>query len=168
MKTDNNPKLGIEPRLNDEIAESVKVTMKALKEFYGVRGGSKQGRLRAVGSEFGHIVARNISKSNNPDSVLREIASFWNGYGLGEMNIEDGHPTTFTLRNCYDCIGTESGELLCGFKEGFVNAIINDRTGGLGSVQEIECCTMGKENCRFTVRSFQPEDHQKNELPVSS
>jgi predicted hydrocarbon binding protein len=146
--------LNVEPRQYDEIAESVKVTMKALKDFFGVRASSKQARLRAVGSEFGHMVARNISGSHDPQVVLGEIASFWNDYGLGEMQIGEGAPTTFTLRNCYDCIGTESGDLLCGFKEGFVNAILNDRTGGIGSVEEVECCAMGRENCRFQVITF--------------
>lgn len=156
----------VEPRRNDEIAESVKVTMKALKDFYGVRGVSKQARLRAVGSEFGHIVARNISRSKDPGTILKEIASFWNGYGLGEMEIAEGDPLTFTLRNCYDCIGVESGDLLCGFKEGFVNAILNDRTGGIGSVEEIECCTMGHDNCRFRVKPFQPDTQSENAIPL--
>ena len=165
MKNENNGR--VEPRQNDEIAESVKVTMKALKDFFGVRGASKQARLRAIGSEFGHIVARNVSFSNDPDVVLDQISAFWNGYGLGEMHIDRAQSTTFTLRNCYDCIGTESGDLLCGFKEGFVNAILNDRTGGIGSVEEIECCTMGKENCRFSVKTFKHEIQFGSELKLS-
>ena len=156
----------IEPRQNDEIAESIKITMNALKDFFGVRGASKQARLRAVGSEFGHIVARNISGSNDPDTVLGEIASFWNSYALGEMEITKGDPTTFSLRNCCDCLGAESGELLCSFKEGFVNAIINDRTGGLGSVEEFECCTMGHETCRFRVKTSHQEQQTADILPV--
>ena len=166
MNTEKGLDRRVEPRQNDEIAESVKITMKALKDFFGVRGVSKQARLRAVGSEFGHIVARNISSSNDPDTVLAEIASFWNDYGLGEMEIEKADPTTFTLRNCYDCIGVESGDLLCGFKEGFVNAILNDRTGGIGSVEEVECCAMGRENCRFRVKTVQHEPQSGNPLPV--
>lgn len=159
--------LKVEPRNYDEIAESVKITMKALKDFFGVRASSKQARLRAIGSEFGHIVARNISSSKNPELVLAEIASFWNGYGLGEMEIRKGDPTTFTLRNCYDCIGTESGDLLCGFKEGFVNAILSDRTGGMGSVEEVECCTMGHENCLFKVTKLLHEPAlSSDELPT--
>ncbi len=154
----SNPacELKVEPRNYDEIAESVKITMKALKDFFGVRASSKQARLRAIGSEFGHIVARNISSSKNPDFVLAEIASFWNGYGLGEMEIRKSDPTSFTLRNCYDCIGAQSGDLLCGFKEGFVNAILNDRTGGIGTVEEVECCTMGHENCLFKITTLRP------------
>ncbi len=147
----------IEARHIDEIAESVKVTMKALKDFYGLRASSKQARLRSLGSEFGHIVARNISNSDKPEVVLSQIASFWNNYGLGEMQIEKGDPVTFTLRNCYDCIGASAGDLLCGFKEGFVSAILNDRTGGMGSVDEIECCGSGAENCRFRVAAFHKE-----------
>ncbi len=151
----------VEPRRGDEIAESVKVTMKALKEFFGLRASSRQARLRAVGAEFGHIVSRNISSSRDPEVVLSEVAVFWNRHGLGEMHIDDGEPVTFTLHNCYDCIGASAGDLLCGFKEGFVNAILNDRTGGLGGVEEMECCGSGAAQCRFKVTPF----HRARETP---
>ncbi len=123
MHGDREFNRNVEPRQYDEIAESVKVTMKALKDFFGVRASSKQARLRAVGSEFGHMVARNISNSHDPQVVLGEIASFRNDYGLGEMQIEKSTPPTFTLRNCFDCTGAESGDLLCGFKEGWTPII---------------------------------------------
>lgn len=166
LNLDKSSERKIEARRNDEIAESVKITMKALKDFYGLRASSKQVRLRAVGSEFGHIVARNISSSNDPQVVLSEIASFWNNYGLGEMKIEEGDTVTFTLRNCYDCLGASAGDLLCGFKEGFVSAILNDRTGGIGSVDEIECCASGGENCRFRVIAFQKEQPADDSTPA--
>ncbi len=56
----------IEARHEDEIAESVTVTMKAPKDFFGLKSASRQGRLRSVGAEFGHIVARNITDSKDP------------------------------------------------------------------------------------------------------
>jgi predicted hydrocarbon binding protein len=145
----------IEARRDDEIAESVKVTMKALKDFFGLKSGSYEGRLRSVGAEFGHIVARNITDSKDPQVVLDKIASFWNTHGLGEMEVMREDPFTFTVRNCYDCLGASSGETLCGFKEGFINAILSDRTGGMGSVKELECCGSGAESCRFHVIPFQ-------------
>ncbi len=138
----------------DEIAESIKVTMNALNDFFGSRVASKEGRLRAVGAEFGHLVARHITSSNNATVLLKEIASFWNSHGLGEMEIAKGRPVTFTVRNCYDCRGAQAGEPLCSFKEGFINAILSDRTGGMGVVDEIECCGKGAPACRFRVRPF--------------
>jgi predicted hydrocarbon binding protein len=155
----------VEPIQNDEIAESVKTTMQALEQLLGVSA-PRQLALRAIGSEFGHIVARNISHSNDPDIILKEIASFWNGYGLGEMNIEKGRPASFTLRNCFECLGEESADLLCGFKEGFVNAILNDRTGGMGSVEEIGCCAKGAENCTFRVKTVHHEPDSGIGLPI--
>ncbi len=145
----------IEARLDDEIAESVKVTMKALKDFFGLKSHSVEGRLRSVGAEFGHIVARNITDSRDPEIILGEIATFWNGHGLGEMEIVEREPFIFTVRNCYDCIGSQGGETLCAFKEGFINAILTDRTGGIGDVNELECCASGAENCTFKVVPFQ-------------
>jgi predicted hydrocarbon binding protein len=147
----------VEPRREDEIAESVKVTMKALKDFFGLKSGSYQGRLRSVGGEFGHIVARNIADSKDPQVILGEIAAFWNNHGLGEMEVMRDNPFTFTVRNCYDCLGAYSGETLCGFKEGFINGIISDRTGGMGSVEELECCGAGGDSCKFRVIPFRKE-----------
>ena len=129
--------------------------MQALKDFVGVRGSSKHAHLRSIGSEFGHIVAKNISTSKNPQDVIKEIATFWNEYGLGEMELEHDRPGTFSLRHCYDCLGVEQGDSLCGFKEGFVNAILADRTGGIGSVEETKCCSSGGDNCMFEVKIVQ-------------
>ncbi len=145
----------IEARRDDEIAESIKVTMKALKDFFGIKSGSVRGRLKSVGAEFGHIVSRNITDSNDPEVILEEIATFWNGHGLGEMEILEKNPYIFTVRNCYDCLAASGGEMLCGFKEGFINAVLSDRTGGIGDVSETECCGSGAENCTFRVMAFQ-------------
>ena len=156
IRISSDPQLIVKPRQNDEIAESIKITMKALKEFYGARSSRKDSALRQIGSEFGHIVARNISSSTHPHEILAQIASFWNYYALGEMILEtptDGAPTTIILQDCYDCLGTSTGDMLCAFKEGFVNAILTDRSGRIGSVTEIECCGSGSANCRFKVSS---------------
>ncbi len=147
----------IEARRDDEIAESIKVTMKALKDFFGLKSSSVKGKLKSVGAEFGHIVSRNITDSRDPEAILDEIASFWNSHGLGEMEIIEKDSYTFTVRNCYDCIGAQGGETLCAFKEGFINAILTDRTGGIGDVSEVECCGSGVENCTFRVVPFQKE-----------
>jgi len=143
-----------EARRDDEIAESIKVTMKALNDFFGSRVASKEGRLRAVGSEFGHMVAKNITRSDNPTVLLSEIASFWNTNGLGEMEIDKGQPLTFTVRNCYDCMGAQAGEPLCSFKEGFINAVLSDGRRRIGSVDEVECCSRGAPACKFRVVPF--------------
>jgi predicted hydrocarbon binding protein len=147
----------VENRHEEEIAESVKVTMKALKEFYGLKSGSRRGILRSVGAEFGHIVARNIADSRDPQTILDEITTFWNTHGLGEMEATKEDPYTFIVRNCYDCIAQSAGDTLCGFKEGFISAILSDRTGGIGLVEEVECCGSGAESCKFHVVPFQKE-----------
>lgn len=159
-KLGRGPDPTIEARQSDEIAESVKVTMQALKDFVGVRDSSKQAHLRSIGSEFGHLISRNISNSRNPQDVIKEIAHFWNEYSLGEMEFERGKATTFRLRHCYDCLGDERGDALCGFKEGFVNAILSDRTGGVASVQETECCSSGGDSCTFEVKMVKHDPHE--------
>lgn len=141
----------IQAREYDEVAESIKVTMKALKDYFGLKSGTQEHRLRVIGSEFGHMVSRNIASEGNTGQILKEVGSFWTHYGLGEMKLEGTEPLTFTMRDCYDCIGAISGETLCAFKEGFINAILNDKGGRIGTIKETECCGTGAETCRFTV-----------------
>ncbi len=143
----------IKARQTDEIAESIKVTMKALKDYFGLRSGSQKERLRVIGSEFGHMVSRNIALSEDVENVLEEVGRFWTTHGLGEMQILAEEPLTFAMRDCYDCIGAQAGETLCAFKEGFINAILNEKAV-LGTVEEVECCGTGAETCKFTVTQF--------------
>ncbi len=146
-----SPRRRIKPRESDEIAESIKVTMRALKDYFGLKSGSQRERLRVIGSEFGHLVSRNIASSKRPKNVLREVSSFWTAHGLGEMDVSEDRPLTFSMRDCFDCVGTRADETLCGFKEGFINAILNDKSIRLGSVREVECCGSGAETCKFTI-----------------
>ncbi|HEY4823359.1 MAG TPA: V4R domain-containing protein [Candidatus Bathyarchaeia archaeon] len=136
---------------NNEVAESIKLTMKALKEYLGLRSGSERQKLQFIGSEFGQIVSRNIVTSESIENVLDEISGFWNGHGLGEMEVIKGTPLTFTIRNCYDCIAAQAGDTLCAFKEGFINAILQETVPAQGTVEEIECCGTGASSCRFAV-----------------
>jgi len=136
---------------NSEVAESIKLTMKALKEYLGLKSGSEKEKLQFIGSEFGRIVSRSIVASRNIEDALDEISGFWNGRGLGEMEVIRGTPLTFTIRNCYDCIAAQAGETLCGFKEGFINTILQENVGPGGKVEEIECCGTGASSCKFAV-----------------
>lgn len=141
----------IKARQTDEIAESIKVTMKALKDYFGLKSASQNERLRVIGSEFGHMVARNITSTGGIEAVLGDVKSFWTNHGLGEMELLEEEPLTFTMRDCYDCIGAQAGETLCAFKEGFINAILNESGPGLGTVREVECCGTGAETCKFSI-----------------
>lgn len=125
--------------------------MKALKEYLGLRSGSEREKLQFIGSEFGQIASRNIAASESLENALDQISGFWNGQGLGEMGVVKGTPLTFTIRNCYDCIAAQAGDTLCGFKEGFINAILQETVPAQGTVEEIECCGTGASSCRFAV-----------------
>ncbi|HEY4823333.1 MAG TPA: V4R domain-containing protein [Candidatus Bathyarchaeia archaeon] len=136
---------------NSEVAESIKLTMKALKEYLGLRSASEKEKLQFIGAELGRIVSRNIPTSESIEGVLDEISGFWNSNSLGEMEVVRGTPLTCTIRNCYDCIAAQAGETLCGFKEGFINAILQEKVAGQGAVEEIECCGTGASSCKFAV-----------------
>jgi len=136
---------------NDEVAASIKLTMKALKEYLGLKSGSEREKLQFIGSEFGRIVSRGMAPSDNIEEVLEEIRVFWTGHSLGEMEVIRGTPLTFTIRNCYDCIAAQAGDTLCSFKEGFINAIFIEKVAPQATVEETECCGTGASSCRFTV-----------------
>lgn len=136
---------------NDEVAESIKLTMKALKEYLGLKSGSEKEKLRFIGSELGRIAARQIPQSGTIEEALEGISAFWNGKGLGEMEVVQGTPMSFAIRNCFDCIAAQAGDTLCAFKEGFINAVLRENLAGRASVEETECCGTGASSCRFTV-----------------
>ncbi len=135
----------------NEVAESIKLTMKALKEYLGLKSSSEKEKLRFIGSELGRIASRQIAPSSNIEEALEGISGFWNGKGLGEMEVIQGTPLTFTIRNCFDCIAAQAGDTLCGFKEGFINAVLRENLTGRATVEETECCGTGSSTCRFTV-----------------
>ncbi len=141
----------IKPVVNSEEVASIKLTMKALKEYLGLKSGSERQKLQFIGSEFGRIASRGIGTSDSIEGVLEKIGDFWNQQGLGEMEIITGTPITFTIRNCFDCIAAQAGETLCGFKEGFINAILRENAAAKGTVEEIDCCGTGATTCKFTV-----------------
>ena len=152
VREDKPPSGGtVKATRNGEVAASIKLTMKALREYLGLRSGSEKEKLRLIGSEFGRIVSGNMVSLGSFEEVLEEVSVFWNGHGLGEMEVVRGTPLTFTIRNCYDCIGAQAGETLCGFKEGFINAIFSEKVAAQGTVEEIECCGTGASSCKFTV-----------------
>ena len=136
---------------NDEVAASIKLTMKALKEYLGLKSGSEREKLQFIGSEFGRIVSRGMAPSDSIEEVLEEVRVFWTGHSLGEMEVIRGTPLTFTIRNCYDCIAAQAGDTLCAFKEGFINAIFIEKVAPQATVEETECCGTGASSCRFTV-----------------
>ena len=136
---------------NDEVAASIKLTMKALKEYLGLKSGSEREKLQFIGSEFGRIVSRGMAPSDSLEEVLEEVRVFWTGHSLGEMEVIRGTPLTFTIRNCYDCIAAQAGDTLCAFKEGFINAIFIEKVAPQATVEETECCGTGASSCRFTV-----------------
>ena len=155
--SNNKPESGQSIRTigEDEIAESVKVIMKALKEYFGLRlDPSQRERLRVIGSEFGHMASRHIPSSDSVAKTLDEVRVFWTSHGLGEMELANEQPLTVTIRNCYDCIAAQAGETLCSFEEGFINTILSEKLAGLGRVEEIECCGTGAERCKFAVTGF--------------
>ncbi len=136
---------------NSEVAESVKLTMKALKEYLGLKSGSEKEKLQFIGSEFGRMASKSIATSDSIEGAIENVRDFWNRQGLGEMEILTGTPLTFTIRNCFDCIAAQAGETLCGFKEGFINAILRENAAAKGIVEEIECCGTGAVSCKFAV-----------------
>lgn len=140
---------------NHEVAASVKLTMKALKDYLGLKSSSQRERLRFIGSRFGSMVSHNIPSADNAEKLLEDIRVFWTANGLGEMELSKEEPLAFTIRNCYDCVAAQAGDTLCAFKEGFIMAIFEEKLAGIGSVEETECCGTGADRCKFRINLSQ-------------
>ena len=142
----------------EELATATKITMKALKEYFGLSPTAYAWILQNVGSQLAHAFSKTVT-AKELDVVIERMTTFWNTYGLGEMETVSKEPLTLEIRNCFDCLGNRYGvgEPLCPFKEGFVKTVLDDKLGTNVEVKEIECCGTGSPICRFTVAGLQEQ-----------
>lgn len=136
----------------EELFAVVRLTMKALKEQSGLDPKDRRPTLQRAGAELGHVVSKSM-RSNDVEGVLSELSASWGANNLGEMQIVSESPLTLEVRNCFDCLGVGYGVgvTLCGFKEGFIKAVLDDRLGTHSEVTEVECCGTRAQHCRFEV-----------------
>ncbi len=136
----------------DEQAELLKLSMRSLKEHYGLKPGKHRNPAKAIGYQLGLEVANGIS-STSLDAVIDELSAYWLRNGIGEMSWQDRTHLLLKIRDCSDCLGQSygAGYTLCPFKEGLLEAVLSTRTDTPFKVKEIECCGTQAPACVLQI-----------------
>lgn len=138
--------------LVDEEANLLKLSMQSLKEHYGLKPGKHSNPAREIGRQLGRDLANKLS-ATSLDTAIDELAAYWIQNGIGEMSWQDRSQLLLKIQDCSDCLGKAygAGFTLCPFKEGFLEAVLQARTGNTFKVREIECCGTQAPNCLFQI-----------------
>jgi predicted hydrocarbon binding protein len=139
----------------EEEASILKLSMKTLKNHYGLNPGKYRRPVRSIGYQLGMELSRVLSNESlkDIDSIVKELSSYWVKYGLGEMFWADRAEMKLAIQFCSDCIGRAygAGYTICPFKEGLLEAILESKLGKKYRVTEVECCGTQESNCVFRI-----------------
>ncbi len=147
MLEENHAK--VEP---EEEAAILKLTMKTLKDQYGLNPGKYANTVRKIGYQLGTELAGMLD-SSDIDSLVVELGEFWIMNGIGEISWEDRTEWLIAINFCSDCFSRSygAGYTLCPFKEGLFEAVFRLKTGKKFKVTEIECCGTLSPGCLFKI-----------------
>jgi predicted hydrocarbon binding protein len=132
----------------------LKLSMWTLKEYYGLNLGKYTTPVKQIGYQLGVELARQMSAPSRA-ALIEELARDWFGKGIGRMAWEDESSLMLRLEDCSDCLGKGygAGYLLCPFKEGLLEAVLEARLEKRFRVKEVERCGTGASSCLFKIRA---------------
>lgn len=140
---------------DEEEASILKLSMRALREYYGLNPGKHAESARGLGYQLGIGLAKILpsSPSADLDAVVKDLALYWSRNAIGEMSWMDRGNLLLAINNCSDCLGKSygAGYTLCPFKEGLLAAFLGVKLGKPFRVREIECCGTQAANCLFKI-----------------
>jgi predicted hydrocarbon binding protein len=133
-------------------ASILKLSMQTLKEHYGLNPGKYTRVVRGIGSKFGYELAHEIS-STDLDGIVDELSRYWVQNGIGEMSWADRKENSIKITNCSDCLGRSygAGFVLCPFKEGLLESVLQTKISKNYRVKELECCGTLAPACLFKI-----------------
>lgn len=90
---------------------------------------------------------------------IGNISEFWETKGLGKLSFKLGQIIKITAADCFECeLLPKTGKPACYLDTGIFQALFSEFFGLPVRVIEIQCCTMGDENCVFEVEPFKPKE----------
>lgn len=86
---------------------------------------------------------------------IENIAEFWETKGLGKLSFKLGQIIKITASDCFECeLLPKTGKPACYLDTGIFQALFSEFFGLPVRVIEIQCCSMGDENCVFEIEPF--------------
>lgn len=137
----------------EEEAAIIKLTMRALKEYYGLNPGKYANAAKGIGYQLGFELA-GLMKSTQFNELIEELSSFWRRNGIGEMEWMDKDRNILKIEECSDCLGRGygAGYPLCPAKEGIIEGLLFKKLKERYLAEEIECCGTLAPNCLFLIK----------------
>lgn len=118
-------------------------------EAYGV---DPKPIMKRLGNDVGTKIGPEF-KSDDFESILNELSSFWKYQKLGDMIIIEGSKPGILITNCYHCSKMpDVGKTLCSMDEGILEGIFSSRLDMSCSVVETECYGTGHNHCKFVIK----------------
>ena len=140
---------------DDEEAAILKLSMKTLKDHYGLNPGKHAKIVKSIGHQLGTELSTRF-QSKDMHSVINELSEYWLRNKIGEMSWEDEQEGLLAVNFCSDCFSRSygAGYVLCPFKEGLLEAVLESRLGQQFSVTEVECCGTQAPGCLFKIEAI--------------
>jgi len=107
--------------------------------------------LYEVGINIGNALSH-LLYDEDFDKFLMNISNFWKQKGLGEINIKKGQVIKITSKDCWECqYIPKTGKPTCYLDLGILEAVFASFFGFEIEVVEIQCYTMGDDQCVFEI-----------------
>lgn len=114
--------------------------------------------LHSTGIRMGQSLYNKLY-DDDLEVFIGNIAEFWETKGLGKLSFKLGQIIKITAADCFECeLLPKTGKPACYLDTGIFQALFSEFFGLPVRVIEIQCCTMGDENCVFEVEPFKPKE----------
>lgn len=113
--------------------------------------------IRAAGHRAGTSFSQNVLKERESfDAFIADLQKTMKEMKIGVLRIEkadvENMRLVLTVSEDLDCSGLPvTDETVCVYDEGFIAGILEEFTGNVFEVQEIDCWATGDRTCRFTA-----------------
>lgn len=132
------------------------IGVKNLQRRLGV---SSEKLMRAIGSQLGAEIARNLT-SNEPKQLFEELGAFFEQLRLGEVEVSGEDPAVITIKGCLGCERIEDPGKVpnCPLQEEMIKAIFEERLGVETRVKMLARAgyLWGSKRCQFRVEIQNP------------
>lgn len=107
--------------------------------------------LHDTGVRIGESVYNKIH-DDDLDQFVKNVESFWENSGLGRLSIKLGQIIKVTSKDCFECSYLPKvGKPVCFLDAGILEALFASYFDLPVSVIEVQCFTMGDEQCTFEI-----------------
>jgi predicted hydrocarbon binding protein len=139
------------PQLKDPF-EFYRLILRSLRAEFWNEGINIDPILHNAGRRVGDVFYDEELKSDDLNTLLKNISKFWENKQLGQIEVTKLDPLTICVYDCFECKDLpEIGEPSCSFDSGVLDSIFSRHFNRPIKTTETECYAMGNECCTFVI-----------------